>query len=246
MTLIQGMILRKRSIYPVLLPLLCLSSLQAQNTGTVFSPDIKADDREWELRLAYDNDADTFAKRLHYQHAFSEAFRMRGIVTYRSDSTQDFDYRYFRLEGQYQFLEDETAGFDSALRLELQFADGDDPPSRVRLGWTNKYDLNDLWQVRGILLTGHRFGPESPGGYLLETRAQISRKLNDSLAVAVDYYGDFNDTNRVGSFDDQEHQLGPVLKFDLTDKIEGMAAILFGLSDSTAEREFRLFLTYAL
>ncbi len=50
----------------------------------------------------------------------------------------------------------------------------------------------------------------------------------------------------IGSFHDQQHQLGPVLKFDLTDKIEGMAGLLFGLTDRTAEREFRLFVTYAL
>ncbi len=36
-------------------------------------------------------------------------------------------------------------------------ADGDDPPSRVRLGWTHKVDLDEAWQLRGILLRGHQF-----------------------------------------------------------------------------------------
>lgn len=116
----------------------------------------------------------------------------------------------------------------------------------MRVGWSNKLDLNDLWQVRGILLTGHRFGPESDGGYLLQARAQISRELTDSLGLALDYYGDFNDSNAVGSFDEQEQQLGPLLKFDLGENLSGMAGVLFGVSEATADREFRIFLSYDL
>ena len=71
----------------------------------------------------------------------------------KSDDVERVDFRYFRLEGQYQFPEDGKAGFDSALRAELQIADGDDPASRVRLCWTNKYDINDDWQIRGIFIT---------------------------------------------------------------------------------------------
>lgn len=222
------------------------AALNAQNTGTVFSPDVKAHTQALEVRFAYDEDADSLAQRMHYQYAFNDAFRMRGVASFRSDDEESEDFRYFRLEGQYQFLEDEDAGFDSAIRVELQFADGDDPSSRTRVGWANKYDLSENWQIRGILLTGHRFGPGSPGGYLLESRAAISREINDQFTLALDYYGDFNTTDDVGSFDEQEHQLGPMLKFDLTDHIGGMAGILFGLSESAAEAEFRLFVSYAM
>lgn len=226
--------------------LMLASIASGQNTGTVFSPDVEADTRGVDVRFAYDGDADSLAQRVHYQHSFSDAFRLRGVAAYNSDSSTNFDYRYFRLEGQYQFLEDDQAPFDSAVRAELQFADGDNLPSRVRFGWSNKMDLNKLWQIRGILLTGHRFGPESSGGYLLGARAQLSRKLNDSVTLAVDYYGDFNDTNEVGSFEEQAHQLGPMVKFDLSDRLGGMAGVLFGVSDAAADSEFRLFLNYAL
>lgn len=238
--------LRSSVIVTLFLTFVGTTHLCAQNTGTVFSPDVRAGNQGFDIRFAYDPDADSLAKRAHYQYAFNDAFRMRGIVTHRSDDVENWDYRYFRLEGQYQFLEDENAPIDSAVRVELQYADGDDPASRVRVGWTNKLDLNDDWQVRGILLTGHQFGPESSGGYLLQTRAQIGRALNDSLTLALDYFGDFNDTNDIGSFDEQEHQLGPTLKFDLTDRIEGMAGTLFGVSEGTPDVEYRIFLSYAL
>ncbi|MGJ3243575.1 MAG: transporter [Opitutales bacterium] len=221
-------------------------AVYAQNTGMVFSPDVTRAAPAMDGRLAYDPDADAFAQRIHYQYGLSDAFRVRGILAFRSDDAESGDFRFFRFEGLYQFLEDGSAGFDSAIRVGLQFADGDDPPSRVRISWANKVQINADWQLRGILLTGHRFGPQSPGGYLLQARAQVSRKLSDSLSLALDYFGDFNTTDDIGSFDEQEHQLGPALKFDLTDRLGGLAGVLFGLSEATPDTEFRISLAYAL
>ena len=95
------------------------------------------------------------------------------------------------------------------------------------------------------MITGHEFGAESDGGYLLEARAQISRRLSDRIRLAVDYYGDFNHTEAIGSFDEQEHQLGPLLKWNLRERFTANLGILFGVSDAAADREFRLFLTQA-
>lgn len=213
---------------------------KGQNTGTVFSPDVTAGKKAAEYRIAWDPDRDTFAQRVHYQYGLLENLRLRAILSFRSSDAESFDFRYLRLEGMVQLLEDQAAGFDSALRLEIQLADGDDPPSRFRLGWSNKVDLDEFWQLRGILLTGHQFGADSSDGFLLESRAQISRKWGDRYRFGVDYYGDFNDTEDIGSFDEQEHQIGPLLKFDLTDRFSGQAGILFGISDAAADQEFRL------
>lgn len=206
--------------------------------------------RRWEgglrqTRFAYDPDADSLAYRIHYQYGFTEAFRLRGIASFRNNEDESGNFRYFRLEAQYQFLEDEDAGFDSAFRAELQIADGNDLPGRVRLCWTNKMDLNDDWQIRGILITGHQIGPESNGGYLLEARGQISRKINDRLKLAIDYYGDFNNTNDVGSFDEQEHQIGPIALIKVTKSLGAHVGVLFGASDAAADTDFRVFLTQA-
>lgn len=73
----------------------------AQNTGTVYSPDVTADTQAVEVRFAYDEDAESLATRVHYQYAFNDAFRLRGIAAVNNNRDEDFDYRYFRLEGQY-------------------------------------------------------------------------------------------------------------------------------------------------
>jgi hypothetical protein len=217
--------------------------LSGQNTTTVFSPDVDKGEKELEARFAHDPDEDSLAYRLHYQYGFTESFRLRAIAAFRDNEIKRHDFRYFRLEAQYQFLEDETDGFDSAFRAELQIADGDDLPGRVRLCWTNKYDINEDWQVRGILITGHQIGPESDGGYLLGVRGQVSRKISNRLKLAIDYYGDLNNTNEVGGFDEQEHQIGPVALIQVTDSLNAHVGLLFGASEAAADNDFRVFLT---
>ncbi len=219
------------------------SIVHAQNTSTVYSPDVTKGKHAVEYRAAFDADNDSFAHRLHYQYCFTDSLRGRIILLQSGSSFSDLDYRYVRLETMWQFLEDENAGWDSALRLELQIADSDDPPSRVRLGWTSKVDISDRWQLRGVLKTGRQFGKESRDGFLIDLRAQASYKITDALRLAVDYYGDLNDTDDIGSFAEQEHQLGPMLKFNLGGGWKGIAGALFGLSEAAADSEFRLIMT---
>ncbi|MEM0897226.1 MAG: transporter [Verrucomicrobiota bacterium] len=230
---------------PLFLLSLAFGTAQAQNTSSVFSPDVTKGKSAIEYRSAFDPDNDAFVHRLHYQYAFTDSWRLRIIGLQDGDDSDAFAYRYTRLEAMWQFLEDEDFGWDSALRFELQIAEDDSPPSRFRVAWSGKVDLDDHWQLRGNFLTGHEFGEESDDGYLLESRAQISRKITDKWRLAVDYYGDMNDTENFGSFDEQEHQLGPLLKFKTGGRLSGQFGALFGISEAAADTELRLHLTYS-
>lgn len=214
----------------------------AQNTSSVFSPDVVKGRHQIEYRGVYDVDAERYTQRIHYQYGLTDYFRGRAILTQNMDGEQDFDFRYARLEGLWQFLENEKAWIDSALRFELQLVDGDDPPHRFRIGWTGKVDFNEYWQARANFLTGREFGENSSDGWLLEARGQVTRKLTDHIRLGVDYYGDLNDTEDIGGFDDQEHQIGPILKFTLGAGWKGQFGPVFGMSDAAADAELRLFL----
>lgn len=212
-----------------------------QNTSTVFSPDVVKGRSMLEYRFTADPDQSVFAHRIHYQYGFTDSFRGRLILQQSGEFWQDLDFRYARLEGLWQFLESEEAGWDSALRFELQVADGDDPPSRFRVAWTGKVDV-EAWQFRSNLLTGHEFGEASDPGLLLEGRAQVTRKLGESFRLGADYYGDFNTTRDPGSFNDQEHQLGPIIKFKAGNNWGGFVGALFGVSEAAADTELRILL----
>ncbi|MGF1450039.1 MAG: hypothetical protein ACFB20_11550 [Opitutales bacterium] len=90
--------------------------------------------------------------------------------------------------------------------------------------------------------TGREFGENSVDGFIIDLRAQVTRRLTNALRLGVEYFGDLNTTDDVGSFDEQEHQLGPLLKFNLGSGWKGQAGPLFGLSDAASDAELRLFL----
>ena len=214
----------------------------AQNTSSVFSPDVTQGKHAAEYRMAYDLEDEVWGHRIHYQYGITDSFRARAILSQRIESTDDWDFRYVRFEGLWQFLEDENAGWDSGLRFELQLADGDDQPSRGRIGWTGKVELDDYWEIRGNVLSGRQFGEDASDGFLLEFRAQVSREITPSLRLGVDYYADLNDTDDIGGFEEQEHQIGPVLKFKLGGGWKGQFGPLFGMSEAANDAEMRLFL----
>jgi len=219
------------------------------NTSSVFSPDVSEGDRSVEYRSSFepgeDGGPDIFAHRLHYQQSLNEQTRWR-LIGVMSDSDQDLEYRYTRFELQHQLHEDELDGFDSALRFELQIAEGDDTPSRARLAWTGKVDATPRWQLRANLLTGKQFDSGAKSGLLLETRWQATYKLESGTRIGLEMFNDLNTTADFGSFDEQEHTIGPIVKFDIARGWKAEASYLAGLSDDASDNTFRLHLKYQL
>lgn len=219
--------------------------LAAANTSTVFSPDVDDGEREAEYRLSFvpeDEPApEVFSHRLHYQQAFDGSWRARVIVAQRSVGGGSLDLSYTRLEVQWQYLEDEEAGWDAALRFEAQA--GDEGPNRLRAVWTGKIDLASGWQLRANALVGRQTGAGAAPGLQLETRAQATYPLPNGIRLGVEMFNDLNTTADTGSFDDQEHQLGPVLKAKIGGAWSLFASYLVGISESADDGDFRLMIT---
>ena len=168
--------------------------------------------------------------------------RLIGQQSRRGDDS--LEYQYTRLEVQMQYREDEVAGYDAALRYELQISDTSSRPDRFRLVWTGKKDLQSQWQLRGNLLLGREFGDSSRGGILVETRLQATYPVPGGR-LGLESFSDFNRTTDVGDFDDQEHQLGPIYKASIG-PLKVNAGFLWGLSDSAPDHNARLILTWDL
>lgn len=229
--------------------LLAASASLPANTTTVFSPDVSDGEWAWEYRTSLepeqDGSDDVFAHRLHVQHAFSGTWRARLIVAQRSIGGEALDTRYSRLEIQQQLLEDESAGWDSALRYELQVAH-DGGADRVRIAWTGKWDLDDNWQLRANTLFGREFGDDSDSGILLEGRAQATRRVAPDVRLGLELFSDLGTTADLPSYNGQEHQFGPILKAGLNRNWTLNVGYLRGISDSAPDNNFRLLLEWAL
>lgn len=225
------------------------NALSALNTSSVFSPDVKAGERAWELRSSYlpDESPAEWAQRLHYQQAINEAWRWRVIGLFYDPGQGGAEFQYARLEAQWQFRENETAGWDSGIRYELQIAENDNTPSRGRVAWTGKWNWGEGWEARANFLLGLQFGERSHDGVLVEHRLQFTGPLAGGWRWGLESFHDFNDSRAFGAFDDQEHQLGPILKGKFGGGQWSVATSwLVGISDNADDHDFRIHLIRSL
>ena len=226
----------------VLLPLPAMA-----NTTTVFSPDVKEDTSALEYRSSYvPSDGDersAFAHRLHYQRAINDTWRWRLIGQQNRRGDDTLEYSYSRLEVQQQYREDEVHGYDAAFRYELQISDSSNRPDRVRFAWTGRRDFDPGWQLRSNVLLGREFGEASGSGLLVEARFQVTYPVFADSKLGIESFSDLNRTTDWGSFDDQEHQLGPIFKTGLG-PLKINAGYLWGFSDAAPDDNFRLIATW--
>lgn len=220
-----------------------LSVMVSANTSSVFSPDVDAGSLETEFRASYvpseSGSGSAYNQRLHLQYGFNESWRARIIASQTRSNGEGLEYNYTRLEVQQQLVEHQQAGWDSALRYGLQIANGAGRPDRFRIAWTGKLDLESGWQLRSNALVGRQFGDNSGSGLQVETRFQLSRALTGGGRLGVEMFNDLNRTTGFGSFDEQQHQIGPIYKFDVG-AVSVNAGVLFGVSDAAEDQNFRL------
>ena len=89
----------------------------------------------------------------------------------------------------------------------------------------------------------------------LETKWQVKHRLTDRVSLGVEGYSKITDLDHAGSFQDQEHRIGPVIYLKLgpwsaqefhdvtgvgEEKIWGVAlGALFGITEATSDVAFK-------
>lgn len=229
-----------------LLPL--VSANLSANTSGVHGPNVNADDRSMQLRLAFspaDSGAmeDNWASRLHYQHAFSDRWRGRVILQVRDRG--DFQYDYLRTELLYNFKKKNAADiWSSGIRFDLRTRRGD-RPEEFAVNWTNQWDLDNGIRVRGILIASNQFNSDSAdSGIQLTSRASISGKLDNGLRIGMEMFNDYGKTGDFGGFNQQSHQIGPMIGGKI-DAIKYEFRYLFGITGQGRDHNLGLRFNYA-
>ncbi len=216
----------------------------AQNVGGVFGPDVTPDSKAIEFRTAIAPRSDgrpvRTTSRLHYQQTVTDNLRLRAVVQGADTNTSGFDFDLVQFEAQYQFLEDERDGFDSAVRVDLLI--GDNRPDLVSFNWTNDVPLNDRWALRGLVLAQVQFGDNRGDGLFLQTRSSLRYKVNNTYNLQVQVFNNYGSTDDFPAFRDQNHAIGPAAAIKLDHGWAIEASLLFGLTNATSDTDFRIFL----
>lgn len=203
------------AFYSLVISTLLISNNALSNTSGVHGPNVKADERSLQWRIALSpsdssDQEDNWASRLHYQHAFNSQLRGRIILQVRDRGS--FDYEYIRGELLYNFKKaTENDNWSSGVRLDVRQRRGS-RPEEYALNWTNQWDLDDGYRLRAIMIAARQFGSDSAfNGTELETRSSISKKLDNGLRVGIEMFNEYGEIGEFGSFNSQTHQVGPMI-----------------------------------
>lgn len=241
----------KTFICAVCIALSSSASALAQTTSSVSGPEITAGEREVAYRVAAGvgetvDDA-AFAHRIHYQQAVSDQLRWRLRAAWRDPEGGDLDLDHLQAELHWQIIERTPGGYSSGLRFTARSVLRDGRADRVGTSWTNQWALQDRWRVRAMVSVDREIGPDARDDWLVETRASLYRSLENGLSLGVESFNDFGGLEAgFGSFNDQSHQIGPVVSGDLAAGVEWSAGVLFGLSDGADDQDLMLRLSSPL
>ena len=216
-------------------------SVSASNTSGVHGPVVNPDDRSGQYRIGFspgeDGGEDAWAHRFHYQQAFNEDFRWRVITQFR-DRGDDLEYDYLRAELLYHFKHKEQGIWDSGIRFDIRTRKGS-RPELFSVHWTNQWQLTPEWRLRCIVIGGWNFGGTAVGGMNLDTRASLTYKMDNGHRVGVEMFNQYGKASDMGSFNDQEHQIGPVLSGKIAD-YSYQLGYLAGVSNGADDHTYRL------
>lgn len=231
-----------------LLILIVVTPVHAQNTGGVFPPTVTENHKSWQYRIALDPDnalgESAFAQRLHYQQAIDDKLMWRIVGQLRKTQESDFDADFLQAELFWEFSE-AGADYQTGLRFDARLRDGG-RPDQVGLNWIHAFKLQQGWSARAILLTATQVGSNANSGISLQTRGQLAKRLEGGQSIGIEMFNSYGNSKNIGSFDQQDHTLGPIFSTPLSKNISLFAGALFGISDAAADTQFRLWLTRPL
>ncbi|MEL6415593.1 MAG: hypothetical protein AAFQ15_11705 [Pseudomonadota bacterium] len=217
----------------------------AQGTGSVASPVLRPGSSiSFATGIALDEGEDGYAQRIDYMKTVSENWRVRSIVFF-NDRGGAFRYRRLELEAMHQFASSQY-GWNSALQVRGRLPDGNDGPERVRLAWLNRWRPKDGPELRAIGLASREFGNDRDEGLALESRFEATWRLPSGNRAGAQMFNRYNTTSELGSFDDQRHSIGGVLKGGFNEQTSYRLNALVGVSDAAADFELRFRLRFKL
>ena len=215
----------------------------AQNTGGVFGPVVNEGHRSFQYRLAFDpdnaNNTTGFAQRLHYQQAINDDFMWRILGQTRKTGASDVDFDFVQGELFWQLGESEN--YQSGVRFDLRFRDGD-RPDQIGVNWMHEFKLKNNWSSRFLLLSTAQFGDNSANGVFLQSRFRF-HKTTSFGGVGVESFSNYGNSRDIGSFDEQSHTIGPYLSNNLKNGWSTYFGGQFGVTDPSADAELRFWVT---
>jgi hypothetical protein len=224
--------------------LACSGLANAQTLGGVHGPSVSKADRSAEYRVAYVPESDgrraSASHRLHYQHALDGAHRLRAIVNAEETGRGLWEADSLQAEWLWQFKERGQGIWSSGLRFDYRGYLRAGQADRLRLNWTNQWDLDNRWRLRWLAQGYVETGADRRDGVWLETRASALYPVRERTRVGIEMFNGFGNLDNPGTFNQQAHRIGPVVSFRHEGGWSSQWGALFGASERAPEADLRI------
>ena len=216
----------------------------AQNVGGVFGPVVNENDRSIQYRAGFspgqDGGPDRFVHRIHYQHAFSDRLRWRLVAQGSDVETGDLESNLLGAELLWQFKDQKSDGWNSALRFDGRLSEGDDGAHSLGVNWTSQFALEDDWSLIGIIMLSDQVGDRTVDGTFVQTRASLTRRLENGNRLALEMFNAHGDIGDLPDLDQQRISIGPGYSVKVTEDWSVYTGLQLGVTDPARDVDFRL------
>jgi hypothetical protein len=157
---------------------------------------------------------------------------------------EDLEGKAIELGGQYEIIERHDDGLGFAFRTLYEFALPNDATDEILFGPLAKFVRGRDSATINTFFVGQVGDHVEIEGLELKVNWQLKRELNERWSIGLEGFSEIEDLGHAGSFDEQQHRLGPVAYYELPHtegRPEWKAAggVLFGLSDATSDFTYK-------
>ena len=217
----------------------------AQNTSSVSSPGVDADDRSIEYRFGWvpedDDEEARYAHRFDYGFSLNERQSLKFFANFGDDPEQDVRMDNLNVEYLIELSPESAGTWQTGIRFDGRITPGA-TADRIGVNWLNRWNIGEGTSVRAMLIATREVGSNADDAIAFEIRSSISRKLPGGYAIALLAFNDVGTSDSLGT-GGQGQQLGPTISGPLGEGWTWTAGNLFGLSDSAPDNDVRLWLS---
>ena len=180
---------------------------------------------------------------LEGKYGITERFEVILEGVFEDEIGEDFVAEEIELGGQYEIIERRGDGLGLAFRTLYEFSllGG---PDEILFGPLAKVVSGPNSATVNTFFVGQVGENVEIDSLELLVNWRLQRELSERWALGVEGYSEIEDLSNAGSFDEQEHRLGPVAYYEFPHaegKPEWKAAggVLFGLSDAVSDFTYK-------
>lgn len=182
---------------------------------------------------------DRLQSRIHYQYGFTDNFALRLIVSQDKRAGESMRYNDTQLEATTQWLDQADMGFDLSTRFEYAWRDDAAGADRARIRLAASTDWQK-WHLRTNLFASHEVGARRTDGMGAEFRWRVAYDVGVT-ELGVDAFHNFGNLETTHGWENQNHQLGLVVKGKFAQGWGYETGYLHGISHDAPDHAFKLF-----